>query len=145
LELFAPYDGASLVERQATYRGFLAWRLFADSCAGRVRSRANDVIAAPPPTVGGDIFWVERYGSRCVPVAEGQSPRAALIDLRDVAARFLRTVKPDLTLDQLRSGGRTRALVEVRRDFISRAKASGHRHRAIARFLHISDVTVSRS
>lgn len=145
LELFSPFLRASPADLQDGYRSFLQWRLFLDQCAGRAKVEHGMDGQAAPPTTGGDIYWAERFGSSCTSLVERRRPHPPLLDLRDLALRFLAGVDPDMTLDQLRSGYRSRALVTVRRQFINRAKETGHRHCSIARFLHVSDVTVSRS
>jgi hypothetical protein len=145
LELFSPFPGASVGETCTNYRTFLEWRVSADARHASASPQRRSELPHAPATAGGDIYWAERFGWSCTPLAERQRPRPPLLDLRDLGLRFLRGIEPEMTLDLLRSGDRSRTLVAVRRQFINRAKENGHRHRAIARFLNISDVTVSRS
>jgi DNA-binding NarL/FixJ family response regulator len=53
------------------------------------------------------------------------------------------TLAPNMPLDELRSGGRSRPVVNVRRQVIARALNAGFRPHQIARFLNISPTTVS--
>jgi REP element-mobilizing transposase RayT len=144
LRLFAPAPRANPADVRDNYRAFLEWRVKADAFALATRRRPVDA-PLPPVTAGGDLHWVECFGWSCTPRAEHQRPRPPSLDLRDLALKLLGEVEPELGLDLLRSGQRTRPLIAVRRQFISRAKENGHRHRSIARFLNVSDVTVSRS
>lgn len=144
LELFSPEAGASPAETIANYLAFLGWRLRTDaSVVDHARGRGRKLVLQPP-TVAGDMYWSERFASSSAPGAEPMSPRRPVMDLRDLAVLVLRRIDPEMSLDVLRSGERTRPLVAVRREFIARAKEHGHRQRAIARFLNVSDVTVSR-
>jgi hypothetical protein len=139
LRLFAPAEETDLVQCGLNYRAFLNWRVGVDAIA---EGRPRVDVPTRPVTEGGDLYWVGRFGSVCL----AERPfRPRLLDLRDLALAVLREVSPDMNLELLRSGGRTRLLVAVRRQLIVRAKENGHRHRSIARFLRISDVTVSRS
>jgi len=144
LQLFSPNLGARLQCVRSNYLRFLDWRMRADTLLmSEERGAAGN--SSSPPTVGGDIYWTERFGGGCTPRAERRLPRRPAFDLRDVVANALQAIAPDMSMDVLRSGGRTRLLVAVRRQVITRAKEDGHRNRSIARFLHVSDVTVSRT
>jgi hypothetical protein len=93
-----------------------------------------------PYTDGGDRHWLDVYGA-CAG-GDGAIGGYAL-DLRDVAVRALASIAPHMDLDQLRSGGRTRPLVKVRRQVIVRVLNAGYRPTQIARFLRISPTAVS--
>jgi len=142
LRLFSPDAGATLADTASNYHAFLHWRVALDACG---HGRQPQQKPFRPVTAGGDLYWADRFGWSCMAQAERQRRLRPLVDLRDLALTMLRHFEPDMTLDVLRSGARTRALVAVRRRFIARAKDNGHRHRSIARFLHVSDVTVSQS
>ena len=57
----------------------------------------------------------------------------------------LQELAPDLPLSELRSGSSSRPLVRVRCVIIVRALMAGYSNRRIARFLNISDTTVSNA
>ena len=145
LGLFAPDAGCTHERVRDNYRTFLDWRLQTDA-ANLARENGCDVFFPNSPRYhGGDQYWIERFGASCPPRSEAPNGVVARIDLRDLARRTLCDVEPTIPLDLLRSGGRTRPLVALRRHFILRAKRNGHRNRAIARFLNIDDATVSRT
>jgi REP element-mobilizing transposase RayT len=144
LRLFSPQPRATQADIHENYRAFLEWRIKADEFARRQHGR-NAEAPLRPTSAGGDIHWVERFGWNCTSRAEGQCPPRPSVDLKDLALRLLQEIEPEMSLDVLRSGDRTRPIVAVRRQFIIRAKERGHRHRTIARFLNVSDVTISRS
>lgn len=126
------------------YRAFLEWRVNMDE-----HIRVNGPEYCPdapraPKTDAGDLYWAERFGWGAMYRTERQRPRRPSPDLRDLALHFLDDREPGMPLELLRSGQRMRPLVAVRREFILRAKQNGHRNRTIARFLRISDVSVSR-
>jgi REP element-mobilizing transposase RayT len=146
LRLFAAERASSPCEAHSNYRAFLEWRVGMDALLGRSRCKSASEILERPGTMAGDEYWVDRFGWPCTGGAEHQVPRRRpVIDLRDLALRLTRACDPPMDLDLLRSGKRTRSLVSFRRDFIVQARSRGHRNRAIARFLNVSDATVSRS
>ena len=142
VRLFAPTIGCSVAAAVSNYRAFLEWRLRMDSAAAALKTTTNVLLPTMPAYAGGDVYWVERFAaSSLAPATRPVHP--ARLDLRDIARRTLRDNDPELPLSLLRSGRRSKAIVAVRRQFILRAKDHGHRNRAIARFLNVSDVTVS--
>ncbi|HSJ23250.1 MAG TPA: transposase [Longimicrobiales bacterium] len=135
LRLFAGPDAHDVNSQVAGYRNFVEWRVEADA------ARTLGVpIPPPPPCSGGDQFWNThvlrwtRHSGRSVPA-----------DLRRLAEIVLNEHAPQTTLDELRSGGRTRSLVKLRRLFITRARQDGHTGVRIAAFLGVSSTTVSRT
>lgn len=142
VRLFAPAVGCSVAEAVSNYRAFLDWRVRMDAAAIALQTRCDVLVPTVPAYLGGDVFWAERFAT-CALTQPAARERPPLLDLRDLARRTLRDNAPDLPLESLRSGRRSKVIVAVRRDFILRAKENGHRNRSIARFLNISDVAVS--
>jgi REP element-mobilizing transposase RayT len=141
LRLFAPRKGASLTECRTNYQQFLEWRCAVDrQRAAEATGMVTEAAPQPPITAGGDLHWASTYAS--VPIRP-RTGRTARPDLREIARATLLDVAPDMELEILRSGYRTKAIVNVRRRFILRASAAGHRGGTIARFLSISPTTVS--
>jgi len=145
LQLFTAQAGASLPGTKANYLALLEWRVRMDAFLKGAGRRGAHAPPEPLPTRGGDEHWADRFGWICACGAENQVSRRPVMDLRDFALRLLRSSEPPLELEVLRSGCRTRPLVALRRQFITRAKERGYRNRTIARFLNVSDVTVSRT
>ena len=142
LRVFAARQHDTLHECRANYRAFLKWRCVMDEHVRREREGLHtEPPPGAPPTLGGDLHWRMNYWSaatRREPLPENLRP-----DLLDVARVTLDEIDPDMCLETLRSGYRTKALVAVRRRFILRAIAAGHRGGVIARFLRIAPTTVS--
>jgi hypothetical protein len=144
LLVFACESRDPVTRVHASYGAFLEWRVRMDEHI-RLHGMGSDHDPPPVPrTPAGDAYWAERFGWRALFRAERQLPRRPALDLRDLALHFLEDREPDMPLELLRSGRRTRPLSAVRREFILRAKQNGHRNRTIARFLRISDTSVSR-
>lgn len=142
LRTFAASNDDSLDECRANYRRFLEWRCALDAQrAAEVDGLRTDKPPERPTTAGGDMHWASTYPTLPIEQPPSRPPRR---DLRDIAEATLRDVAPDMTLDILRSGHRTKVLVAVRRRCILRATAAGHRGGVIARFLGISPATVSK-
>ncbi|MGH7460121.1 MAG: hypothetical protein ACREMA_03715 [Longimicrobiales bacterium] len=97
----------------------------------------DDPRPRTPGVTPGDEFWMENFGATRVAYAYKE-------DLRDVVARTLAELTPPVTLAQLRAGGRSTALLSVRDVVVERALQAGHRPFRIARFLNLSDSTISR-
>ena len=93
----------------------------------------------PPLTHAGDSFWSQEFGDVVRPPA-GYSP---LVDIRDRAVSALRAVAPDVTLNDLRSAGKTQPLSRIRRHVVAILIATGYPNGAIARCLNISTSLVS--
>lgn len=140
LRLFAAREGDPLQECRANYLRFLEWRRAMDAYAAEDNgSLRPDGPPPQPDTRGGDGYWARNYSSARADHGRHR-PRA---DLLDIARGTLLQVAPDMELDLLRSGYRTKAIVRVRRRFILRALAAGHGGGVIARFLNIAPTTVS--
>jgi REP element-mobilizing transposase RayT len=141
LRLFAPRQAASLAECRATYQRFLEWRCAIDrQRAAEAKGMAAKPAPHPPITAGGDLHWASSYTSVPMDPLPGRTVRA---DLRQIALATLLDIAPDMELETLRSGHRSKPIVTVRRLFILRATAAGHRGGTIARFLSIAPTTVS--
>jgi REP element-mobilizing transposase RayT len=141
LRVFAARESAPLDQCQADYRRFLEWRCAADAHRASQRDGLESgTLPERPITVGGDVHWVSSYPT--LPIEQPPS-RPRRPDLRDIAIATLRDVAPDMELEILRSGHRTKPLVAVRRRFILRASAAGHAGGVIARFLGITPTAVS--
>lgn len=142
LLVFACESRHPVARVRASYGAFLEWRVRMDEHIRVYGPGSDRDPPATPRTPAGDAYWAERFGWTALYRAERQRPRPTL-DLRDLALRFIEDREPDMPLELLRSGRRTRPLTAVRREFILRAKQNGHRNRTIARFLRISDTSVS--
>jgi REP element-mobilizing transposase RayT len=139
LRAFSGQGGDCVEQWCADYAEYVRWRRRVDACSDDLDRRAS-VEADRPSTAAGDRFWYEEYGAALA----GEPPlRGKRIDLRDLVKSALAQIAPDMPLDQLRSGGRTRPLVAVRREVILRAVVAGHRTGQIADFLNVSTPVVS--
>lgn len=142
LRLFAAEERDSLHQCAANYRAFLEWRCIMDEHVRReTAGLSSDPPPLPPSTHGGDVHWRMNYSSAAVRPALLPDPQRP--DLVDMARSMLEELDPDMELETLRSGYRTKALVAVRRRFILHATAAGHRAGVIARFLRVAPSTVS--
>jgi REP element-mobilizing transposase RayT len=140
LRLFSRVSGCTVPESCRDYCAFLAWRIGVDRCVAANGSVPGIGTLGRPYTDGGDRHWLEVYGA-----CSGTDATIGgyALDLRDIAVRALVSVAPQMDLEHLRSGGRTRRLVKVRRQVIVRALNAGYRPFQIARFLGISTSAVS--
>ena len=139
--MFADRIDDSLENCVRNYEWFLRWRLECD----RLRADPSvHLLPLPPSTRAGDAHWYATFNSSCVAAAERQLKDIPRMDLRDFMQRSLQDVAPEMPLAFLRSGDSTRALVRVRRAIMLRALIAGYRGTRIARFLRVSDATVSR-
>ena len=137
LRLFAPAEDSGLDEARRTYALFVEWRYACD--------RAEDAGLAPPRVWGGDLSWSQRFaplfrGATLDPFLD-EARRAA--DLAEIARRTLIERAPDLSLERVRGGEKSRQVVDVRRAMIRRMAATGHAGGAIARYMGVSDQCVS--
>lgn len=121
-ELFATRPGESVEELCADYAAFMA--------------RTDSNVDA---WVYGNQFWRELHA---MPSPCEVSP-ARHGDLRDVVRAGLEQIAPEMTVEMLRSFRGT-YFTNARRRVVERAARAGHRGRDIARYLHISESTVSR-
>jgi REP element-mobilizing transposase RayT len=141
LRVFAARNGDTLIQCQANYLLFVQWRRAMDAH----RTAEEDGLQADPTperpnTRGGDIYWDSTYSSIRVLDEAGSRPRQ---DLPEIARGTLSELAPEMDLEALRAGYRTKAIVRVRRRLILRALAAGHRGGVIARFLNVAPATVS--
>jgi len=138
VRLFSRMCGCTVSESCRDYRDYLNWRVLMDQHVDEIGTVPR-WAPARPYTEGGDQHWLDVYGASSAGVAIAGYAH----DLRDVAVSALVTLAPSMPLDELRSGGRSRPLVNVRRQVIARALSAGFRPHQIARFLDIAPTTVS--
>jgi REP element-mobilizing transposase RayT len=100
----------------------------------------TEELETAPLAQHGDAFWQSEYGDVVPSVT---CVASASVDVRDRAGTALRALAPDLTLDQVRLGGRIKAINSVRRQLIAMLLSSGCRNGAIARCLNVSTSHVS--
>ena len=141
LRVFSAHTGDTLTRCQANYLLFMDWRRAMDAHRA---AEENGFQAGLPPdrpgTAGGDTYWDSNFSSiRSLDEAGGR-PRQ---DLPEIARGTLSELAPEMELELLRAGYRTKAVVRVRRRFILRALGAGHKGGVIARFLNIAPTTVS--
>jgi REP element-mobilizing transposase RayT len=145
LRVFAAVDNRTLSECRDDYEFFLEWRGAMDDFVGQGGDPRSGKAPVRPLCAGGDRYWMREFGYRrrrdegahlenCVPT---------LPDLEKIALRALNDLAPDLPLDILRSSGRSRPLVHVRRHVIARALEIGYRPKQIARYFRLAPGTVT--
>jgi hypothetical protein len=99
-----------------------------------------DEVAYAPLADEGDAFWASEYGDAVNAVPKVVPTN---VDVRDRALAALNVLAPDLTLEQVRAGGRVKDIGRVRRQLVAMLLASGYRNGAIARCLNLSPSHVS--
>jgi hypothetical protein len=138
LPTFATCVGNDVARHCTDYMSFLEWRRRLDLQT----ARPDLMLYVPnkPCTASGDDNWSAEYGA-----ASGidRTVKGYRADLRDLALKTMAQFAPDMDLGLLCSGGRTRPLVSVRRQLISRALVAGYRTSQIARFLNVSSTAIS--
>jgi REP element-mobilizing transposase RayT len=131
LELFA--DNADGTDGLEGYKRHVRWRQECDALP-------EDAILPPrPPARFGDTYFARQFAPDTA--APSLSPE---LDLRDVVQRAVKELAPGLSLDDVRALPKTKSAVEIRRQIIERAARARHRTSSIARFLNVSETTVSR-
>jgi hypothetical protein len=100
---------------------------------------SSNKLAAPPMCLAGDEHWQAHFAAAAA-AYQRDEPRRPLCD---VAHDLLVQLQPDCPMDTVRSGTRLRPIVIIRRNLIAGLLARGYRGTAIARFLAVSDSTVS--
>ena len=127
--------GSGLPDRtpQQDYADFYKWY---DACKN---VGPDELRPQAPGLTAGDEFWLQNFGKKTA-IVEEYFRR----DLNVVVEQTLREQTPRITLRQLRAGGRTRSILEIRNVVIERALRAGHRPVNVARFLNTSDSTISR-
>jgi REP element-mobilizing transposase RayT len=145
LRVFAASDVDMLAECRANYKQFVRWRLAMDEHAAQAEANTGGHFHPPsPPTLlGGDEHWCQVYEPFVRAEAERVKVAPRRMDLRDIALVVMRDTDSEMRLEDLRNGGSTRALIQVRNAVIRRAVASGYTNRAVARFLSVSPATIS--
>ncbi len=133
LELFGSRHNMPLAELRANYSAYADWW---DHC-----KRLGPDVPHPvsPNVAAGNDYWHSSLGRPPRPSITNQ----ARPDLRDLVLRVIHEVAPGLELDYVTSHARGRVLAEIRKISVKRAQAFGYRGAAVARFLNISDATVS--
>lgn len=140
LRMFSTKHGQHLDECRARYRAFLNWRLECD----RIRYDESPLLLQRPDRpdhLAGDAHWVTSFGAACVRV---QVAPHYLPDLSHLLRQTLVDNAPEMSPERVRSGEGGRDVVRIRRKVIGVAIASGYRTGAVARYLNISDATVSK-
>jgi REP element-mobilizing transposase RayT len=139
LRLFADERNTSADACRNAYRQFIAWRLRVDALQQQQQRTVGD-WAVKPTADGGDDAWWDEFASASSKYTPALDVRP---DLEAIARRAL-SAQPYMTLDVLRSGGRTPGLTAARCPVIERALQAGYANYQIARYLRISASVVSR-
>jgi len=113
------------------------YKRYATWCAN-CRENPDRIEAYRKPKVAaGDINWAAyELGGKAV-------ERRQEMDLRDYANRALREVAPDLDMDLLRFRLRGNRAASIRNTLVQRLLSAGYRASAIARYVGVSETTVS--
>ena len=93
-----------------------------------------------PDTAHGDTYWAANYSA----FAESESFTRANVDVARPAATLLSRIDADVTLDEVRFAGRSKALGKIRQQLIEGLLVFGCRTTAIARYLAVSPSFVSK-
>jgi REP element-mobilizing transposase RayT len=128
-ELFA--SGLSDRTAQQDYADYYAWY---DACKN---VGADELKPLAPGVTAGDEYWQRNYGSSSASNVDSTP------DLGDVVKRALAQAPPDVSLELIRTGVRTRRVSAIRRLLIERALRVHHRPIDVAQFLNTSPTTVS--
>jgi REP element-mobilizing transposase RayT len=145
LRVFAARHGGTMADCRANYAAFLMWRLDMDRFVEAGGHPFSPVAPRPPMTAGGDAVWARTFAAVAAPALARRlrlPPRRP--DLHRLAMQTLAEEAPELQLEWLRIGGRSRAMVRLRRLIVARALAAGHSNIRICRFLNVSSSSVSR-
>ena len=143
LEGIMLFADASL-ERDAAVRNYLR---FMDHCvAQRANSVPGDWLLPDGPqrhmlpnAAQGDTYWQANYSA----FNEGSSFARPNVDVSHAATSLLSRIDPCLTLDDIRTTGRSRTMGKVRRRLIEGLLVYGCRGTAISRCLNVSPSLVS--
>jgi REP element-mobilizing transposase RayT len=101
------------------------------------------IIARTPSDMDPDFYGNQCWHEIQVTSAPRKPSTECHADLRDVVRSGLEQIAPEITVQMLRSF-RGAFFTNARRRIVRRAALAGHRGRDIARYLHISESTVSR-
>jgi len=144
LRVFARASRDSIAQYRRDYRRYIRWRIAFDAYLDADEDDTRGSVPAEPVAVGGDRHWQEDYGTAAtMRIAHAEPDAGRRIDLRDHVVAELEHIAPNLPLELLRSGGRSRPLVRVRNEVIARAITAGYRTGKLAMFLNISPSVVS--
>lgn len=140
LRLFAS-SASGVVDFRKDYLRFIRyWMQRPKLPLGAKYLLTTEEVAAAPAAEYGNVYWSAEYGDVVASIPRFIQPT---LDARDCVMTALRALAPDLTLEQVRTGGRVKAIGSVRRQLIAMLLTSGHRNGAIARCLNVSTAHVS--
>ena len=142
LPAFASRLTQTLGDWCADYHAFVEWRQVTDRAAVDSAFSLSTYAPNRPDTAPGDEHWMGGYGAAA---GADRTVHGYRDDLRDIAVKTMALLAPDMDLALLCSGGRTRPLVAVRRELISRARLAGYRPTQIAHFLNVSTTAISHA
>lgn len=140
LRVFASRTDADIGTCVADYRAFTDWRCAMDAYEAQL---TDELPGEPPvcPSIGGGYEQFRDTASGDDGLREFERWWRPGLDV--IARGVIQDLAPEMNLEVLRSGDHARMVVLVRRRFVLRAIAAGHRGGVIARFLQISPTTVS--
>lgn len=142
LRLFAQSENAARAECVRDYQQFIAWRSATDAFVAAGGDLSSAAAPAPPSTAGGNAHWRREFETSAALYATAEPIRRTPPDLLHLARQVLADAEPPATLELLRSGGRTRPLVALRRQLIARALLAGYTPRQVARYLRVSSSAI---
>jgi REP element-mobilizing transposase RayT len=148
LRAFASSPTRMLGGCRADYRAFLGWRHVMDRFIAAGGDPFSPLAPRAPVLDGGDAHWAAHFAASAALAAPAHAPPPAMPahrpDLHRIAQLTLAEEAPDLGVEWLRLGCRSRQLVRLRQLVIARALAAGHSCAQICRFLNVSTSSVSR-
>jgi REP element-mobilizing transposase RayT len=131
LRLFATSSSTSRAQLIEDYNRYLRWRIDADAAGD------GDVIPPEPPAPFGDLYFNDSFTAW--PITQ----LTRRWDLRDRAVSVLRDIEPGWSIDRVRCSYGSRRTTAVRNQLIAALLQNGYRVHQVARFMHVSDSTVS--
>jgi hypothetical protein len=136
VELFASdtHDSADALHKD--YERYVAWRQECD------RLPKGALKPPSPPVLCGDAHFERLFGWSAEQVVPPKGARKP--DLRDLVLATIRELDPRLDLELLRVRRYGRSAAAIRTIIIKRAILAGFRVVQIARFLNVSETTVSK-
>jgi len=146
LRMFAPNEACSIGECVIAYNTFLTYRRRCDALINpEYPLMERSLLPAPPAFPGGDRHFAALYSSNVDASGACMLPvRRRLTDISTLVRWAMDEMGAELTIDDLRAGGRAAPMVELRTAAITRCLLAGHPPKAIARYLQISGSAVSR-
>lgn len=151
LRLFACVSEASDGQLRSAYRDFLGWRMERDresaerpkkgdpgspAATGSATARLRIPLSQSPGCWSASL-------SPLFAAPPSRGGAAPPLDLQEIARQTIAAHAPGLSLELVRSAYKGREAVRVRRLVIQRMARSGHRGKAIARYLRVSPQCVS--